>query len=120
MTAPVVVGVDDSGHVPLRQPEAGGAALGQIVAGAAPVPVLDVTGAAPLALRDVHSRVLNLDAHSPGSLIARLTDALAPAVPGPARVLGPADVALQMIKSPEALLVAAPAAAMRKGSVEDA
>jgi hypothetical protein len=105
-------GVDDSGHVPLRNPRAGGAGqppLGAILTGAAPVPILDPAGQQALALRDPGTRVLNLDPRAPGSLIGRLTEALGAAVPDPARVLGPADVALQMIKSPEALLVSASA-----------
>jgi hypothetical protein len=107
-------GVDDSGHVPLRQPRTGAAGappLGAILTAAAPVPVLDPTGRQPLALRDTGARVLNLDPRDPAGLVGRLTAALNAAVPDPSRVLGPADVALQMIKSPEALLVGTPAAA---------
>ena len=74
------------------------------------MPVLDPAGLRPLALRDVRTRVLNLDPHSPESLVGRLTAALEAALPDPSRVLGPADVALQMIKSPEALVVGAPTA----------
>ena len=106
-------GVDDDGRVPLRSPSAGGGGkppLGTILTGVAAMPVLDPAGLRPLALRDVRTRVLNLDPHSPESLVGRLTAALEAALPDPSRVLGPADVALQMIKSPEALVVGAPTA----------
>ncbi|WP_194906415.1 hypothetical protein [Catenulispora rubra] len=105
-------GVEDSGDVPLRSPRDGGAGqpLGAILTSAAPMPVLDPARQQALALRDAQTGVLNLDPHSPDSLVGRLTTALNTAVPDPSRVLGPADVALQMIKSPEALLVGAPPA----------
>jgi hypothetical protein len=104
-------GVQDDGRVPLRQPRAGAAgapALGTILTAAAPVPVLDPSGRRKLALRDAGTGVLNLDPHDPTSLVGRLAAALDTAAPDPARVLGPADLALQMIKSPETLLLGMP------------
>ena len=74
------------------------------------MPVLDPTGESAVALRDAGTRVLNLDPLAPDGLVGRLTAALQSAIPDPSRVLGPADLALQMIKSPEALLIGTPPA----------
>ncbi|NUR57586.1 MAG: hypothetical protein HOV87_02585, partial [Catenulispora sp.] len=101
-------GVQDDGCVPLRQPRTGAAgtpALGTVLTAAATVPVLDPAGQRKLALRDAGTGVLNLDPRDAGSLVGRLAAALNAAVPDSSRVLGPADVALQMIKSPETLLI---------------
>lgn len=108
-------GTDDSGHVPLRYPLADGPPglpLGAIMDTAPPVQVFDPAGQQPFALRSPASRVLNLDPQAPDGLIGRLAAALGAAVPAAAGELGPADVALQMIKSPETLLFSGPTTAV--------
>ncbi len=106
-------GVDDSGHVPLRSliaPAApDGTAFGAILPHAAPVALIDPAGKDALALRSVTTGVLNVDPQLPGSLVARLTDAVAAAQPA-IGALSPGDVAILMVKAPEAVRFAGPGA----------
>jgi hypothetical protein len=106
-------GVDDSGHVPLRNliaPAApDGTAFGAVLPRTAPVALLDPAGKDPLALRSLASGVLNVDPQLPGSLVARLTGAVAAAQPT-IGALTPGDVAVQMVKVPEAVRFAGPGA----------
>lgn len=97
-------GVDDTGHAELRSPidasAAGGPALGAQLLGATPMPLLDpVSGC----MRGGGKRVLNVSPAAADGVIGKLQTALAAAMKDVAiPALGPADFALQMVKSPEA------------------
>ncbi|MGZ8285818.1 MAG: hypothetical protein ACXW27_07770 [Allosphingosinicella sp.] len=97
-------GVDDSGHAELRCPidatAAGGLALGAQLENATPMPVFAPDSGC---MRAAGSRVLNVSAAGGGGLVAKLQSALGTAMkPSAVPDLGPADLALQMVKSPEA------------------
>jgi len=101
-------GVDDDGGVALRNPtDSGGLPLGAQLgeppaAPVAPVPVFDRNGADALCMRAPGSRVLNIDPAASAGLVATLCARLKEAG-HPIDRLGPADLALQMVKSPEAV-----------------
>lgn len=99
-------GTDDDGSLPLRYPtSAGGPALplGKQLDGATPLAIRDLTQTQARCMRAATSRVLNIDPGAPAGLVQSLTAALE-AVPGVTLdLLGPADLALQMVKAPEAI-----------------
>jgi hypothetical protein len=85
-------GVDDDGNIPLRQPTASGTALGKQLG-----KTLQVV---PSCLRSADSNVFDLG--SSAGLVAAISQALTKANL-PVSPFGPADFALQMVKSPEAI-----------------
>ena len=95
-------GVDDDGLIPLREPippaQAGGTPLGTQIVGQ----TFAVTGTNGH-LRPAPSRVLDLNPASPTSLIQTLQAALSKQIGSTLAAFGPADFALQMVKSPEAI-----------------
>lgn len=94
-------GVDDDGNAVLRNLNAGpdlGEQLGQ------PLHVYDPTGTSQGFARAPGSRVLNLAPGVPTGLVQTLRQALANARGMPEGPLRPAQLALQLVKSPEALV----------------
>ncbi len=100
-------GVDDDGDVPLRNLVApakdGDPALGVQLPGDPMFRVRDPSGREALCLRSAASRVLNLAPGSADGLVQKLAAANAAAAKTPVPALGPGALALQMVKSPEAI-----------------
>ncbi|MDQ3981855.1 MAG: hypothetical protein M3271_04145 [Actinomycetota bacterium] len=111
-------GVDEDGQAAarnLRPP----AASGDLALGAQPippryVPVFNASGAAQRCVRGAGSRVLRIDPAQPGGLVSSLQESLALDPPlAPSGAIGPAAVALQMVRSPEAVRFDGPGATAR-------
>ena len=100
-------GIDDTGHVPLRNlippTHQGAPVLGEQLTSAQPFQIRDLTHTQPLYMRSATSRVLNINPDSPNALIQKLEAALNVAMSTTLSRFGPADFALQMVKSPEAI-----------------
>lgn len=92
-------GVDDEGNLPLRTLTANDPHLGFCLKGDPMIKVYDLTGMALEYMRAAGSRVLNIAPDSKTGLIQGLQTANNTA-PNP---LGPGALALQMVKSPEAI-----------------
>lgn len=101
-------GVNPGGYTPLRnlRPPAGvgDLAVGAQLPGAPPFPVRTH-------LREAIDRVLRLDPDSPAGLVQGLKEAVAAAMQHDLDHLGPADFALQMVRSPEAIRFQGPSSA---------
>lgn len=98
------LGVDDDGNATLRNVTAAGP--GEQIG--SPFPVINPTGGKPRFVRAQDCRVLDIAPASPGGLIRSLAGALVAAqgLPASATSLTPAQFALQMVKSPEAIVFA--------------
>lgn len=101
-------GVDDDGNVPLRNlvapTQEGDPPLGAQLPGDPMFLVRDPTGASAACLRSAESRVLRLAPDADDGLVRKLAAANAAAAGTPVPTLGPGAFALQMVKSPEAIL----------------
>jgi hypothetical protein len=102
-------GLDDDGNAVLRSLlAAGGLEVGQQLPGDPVVAVRDPTGASARAMRAAGSRVLNVTPSDSAGLVQQLQAGLQKASPAPVGSLGASDLALQMIRSPEAVEFTAP------------
>lgn len=105
-------GVDDDGCVPLRNlvapTQEGDPPLGAQLPGDPMFLVRDPTGATAACLRSAASRVLRLAPDVDDGLVRKLAAANAAAAGTPPSPLGPGAFALQMVKSPEAILFTTP------------
>jgi hypothetical protein len=100
-------GVDDDGRIPLRNlvPPAtsGDLALGAQLSGDPSFQIRDLHQKQKLFMRAATSRVLDLNPGSPDGLIQKLQIALGSAMKTTLNSFSPADFALQLVKSPEAI-----------------
>lgn len=94
-------GTDEDGKVALRQPA--GATMGKQFSGDPLLQVRDLTGKQKLFMRSPTSRVLDLDPDSPGGLVQSLKAGLESQLKTKLAAFGPADLALQMVRAPEAV-----------------
>jgi hypothetical protein len=92
-------GIEEDGTATLRNVVPGKLALGAQLA-VAPFPVRDQTGAQAVLMRAAGSRVLNVDPDSTAGLVQQMGSIVLKDTGGQ---LGPADFALQMVNSPEAV-----------------
>jgi hypothetical protein len=101
----------DGGEANLRNllppPNPHGWQIGEAITGAV-VPILDPTGARPVCLRSVASRVLILDPAVPRGVVATLGAALDAALGQRVSPLRPADLAIELVRPPEVVRFTAP------------
>jgi hypothetical protein len=94
-------GTDEDGKVALRHPA--GATMGKQFSGDPLLQVRDLSGKRKLFMRSPTSRVLDLDPDSPGGLVQGLKAGLEAQLKTTLAAFGPADLALQMVRAPEAV-----------------
>jgi hypothetical protein len=100
-------GVNEDGFIPLRNPLAPGASgtplLGEQFPGDPAFQIRDLTQRQKLYMRSTTSRVLDLNPDSSSGLIQSLKTSLEGQLKSKLNSFNPADFALQMVKSPEAV-----------------
>lgn len=97
-------GVNEDGFIPLRNPLASGKLLlGEQFPGDPVLQIRDLTQKQKLFMRSAASRVLDLNPDSSNGLIQKLKSALEAQLKSTLSSFNPADFALQMVKSPEAV-----------------
>jgi hypothetical protein len=94
-------GTDEGGRVALRYPA--GATIGGQLPGDPALSVRDPTGRQKLFMRSASSRVLDLSPDSPSGLVQGIKAGLEAQLKTTLEAFGPADIALQMVKVPEAV-----------------
>lgn len=94
-------GTDEDGVIALRYPA--GATIGGQLPGDPALPVRDLKGRQKLFMRSATSRVLDLSPDSPAGLVQGIKAGLEAQLKTTLEAFGPADLALQMVKAPEAV-----------------
>ncbi|HKN82268.1 MAG TPA: hypothetical protein VJW17_02475 [Pyrinomonadaceae bacterium] len=100
-------GVDDDGNIPLRwpitPPSTSGLKIGDQFTGDPQYSIRDLSGQKKLFMRTPASRVLDLNPDSSTALVMSMKGALEQQTKTTLSSFGPADLALQMVKAPEAV-----------------